>query len=36
MNKLVDIYGFNVINDEIDYESMWAGKILVKKELIIH
>ena len=31
MNKLVDIYGFNVINDEIDYESMWAGKILVKK-----
>ena len=32
MNKLVDIYGFNVINDEIDYESMWAGKILVKKD----
>ena len=32
MNKLMDIYGYNVINDEIDYESMWAGKILVKKD----
>lgn len=29
MEKIYDIQGYNIINEDIDYDSLWVGKVLL-------